>query len=123
MYNSYRIVYADESSNLSRSTKKLLIYSDCPNGEVAICKIVYTGSSPVSESLLILSIMVSTQDFDSCNTGSIPVGSTPIVVSSLDFFSLLKGLSGVPFGLACTKAGEVPLQGTCGESDSLQVHI
>ena len=27
------------------------------------------------------------------------------------------------FGLACTKAGEVPLQGTCGEFDSLQVHI
>ena len=27
------------------------------------------------------------------------------------------------FGLACTKAGEVPLQGTCGEFDSLRVHI
>ena len=26
------------------------------------------------------------------------------------------------FGLACTKAGEVPLQGTCGEFDSLRVH-
>ena len=67
--------------------------------------------------------MVSTQDFDSCNTGSIPVGSTSIVVSNFRFFSLFKGLSGVPFGLACTKAGEVPLQGTCGEFDSLRVHI
>lgn len=26
------------------------------------------------------------------------------------------------FGLTCTKAGEVPLQGTCGEFDSLWVH-
>lgn len=27
------------------------------------------------------------------------------------------------YGLTCTKAGEVPLQGTCGEFDSLWVHI
>ena len=26
------------------------------------------------------------------------------------------------YGLACTKAGDVPLQGTCGEFDSLRVH-
>ena len=26
------------------------------------------------------------------------------------------------FGLACTKAGDVPLQGMCGEFDSLRVH-
>jgi hypothetical protein len=35
----------------------------------------------------------------------------------------LKGMAKLEYGLACTKAGEVPLQGTCGEFASLRVHV
>ncbi len=45
--------------------------------------------------------------------------------SSFDCFGSqnLKGMAKLEYGLACTKAGEVPLQGTCGEFDSLRVHV
>ena len=42
--------------------------------------------------------------------------------STIGFRNFPIVLKNSKFGLACTKAGEVPLQGTCGEFDSLRVH-
>ena len=42
--------------------------------------------------------------------------------STIGFRNFPIVLKNFKFGLACTKAGEVPLQGTCGEFDSLRVH-
>ena len=71
----------------------------------------------------------NTTVFGAVVTGSNPVGPTFVEHKFYSFrflviFLVLLFVRIVKlFGLACTKAGEVPLQGTCGEFDSLRVHI